>query len=68
MATLGATGVDDRATAPGAHAHEKSMGALTANFRGLVGAFHSIWPYRSKKLVITTSDEHACQCLRPLCG
>jgi hypothetical protein len=42
VAALGAAGVDHSATASRAHAHQKSMSTLTANFGRMVGAFHCI--------------------------
>lgn len=40
MASLGATGANHRATTPGLHADEETVGTLAANDGRLVSAFH----------------------------
>jgi hypothetical protein len=40
MPTLGAAGTNHGAAATGGHTDEKAMGALAANHRRLIGAFH----------------------------
>lgn len=40
MATLGATGANNRATTTGLHADEKAVGTLAANNGGLISTFH----------------------------
>jgi len=40
MPALGATGANHCTTATGGHTNEKAMGALAANYRRLIGAFH----------------------------
>jgi hypothetical protein len=44
MTALGATRAYHGATTPGAHAHQETVGALTAHNRWLVGAFHGYIP------------------------
>jgi hypothetical protein len=50
-AALGATSADHGAAAAGAHAHEEAVGALTANDRRLVGAFHGGIPRKEKRAI-----------------
>ena len=40
LAAFGAAGINDGTTAFGLHANQKTVGALTADFGGLIGTFH----------------------------
>ena len=42
FAAFGPACVDDGTATTGFHANQKAMGACTANFGGLVGAFHDL--------------------------
>lgn len=42
LAALGTTRIDDSATASSLHANEETVGARTADFGSLVGAFHDL--------------------------
>ncbi len=44
MTALGAARSDDLAATLGAHANQEAMGALAADNRGLVSAFHDLCP------------------------
>ena len=50
LATLGAPGVDDRATAARFHADEKAVRARAAGLGGLVSAFHDGFQGRERAL------------------
>ncbi len=42
LAAFGAACIDHGAAAAGAHASQKTVGASTFDFRGLIGAFHDL--------------------------
>jgi hypothetical protein len=42
LTTLGATRANHGTAATGAHANQKTVGALAANNRGLISAFHDL--------------------------
>ena len=52
LAALGATSADDGLATAGLHAGQKAVGALAANHRGLIRAFHCL--DSRKKPAITT--------------
>src|SRR5690242_14422872 len=49
LPTLGAPGVDDGTAAARLHADEKAVGAGATGLRGLVRAFHVVFPARERR-------------------